>query len=205
MGRTSSSTAPAASGGGAPPEMTPPAGRVLDPLWRLAFRVGYRVLLLWWWVTRPRITGVHVAVWHDGRVLLVRNSYRRARGLPGGRLRRGEPLAQAAARELREEVAIVLDPAALRYAGEWVAHAFHVEDHGHVFECVLAAAPHPVADRREVVGVDWETPGRALTGPLQPLARLYLEEAARRGAEPGAPDATFAVALPGATHVAEEG
>lgn len=159
---------------------------MLDALWRLALRAAYRVLLLWWWVARPRITGVHVAVWHGGRVLLVRNSYRRARGLPGGRVRRGEPLPQAAARELREEVAIALDPAALRYAGEWIARAFHVEDHGHVFECVLAAAPQPVVDRREVVGAEWETPERALRGLLQPLARLYLEHAARRAEDEGA-------------------
>jgi len=160
----------------------PGPDRLVDRLWRLALRAGYRAILLWWWVTRPRITGVHVAVWHAGCVLLVRNSYRRARGLPGGRVRRGEPLAQAAARELREEVAIVLEPDTLRYAGEWIAHAFHVEDHGHVFECVVDAPPEPAVDRREVVGVAWETPERALEGLLQPVARLYLEQAARRKA-----------------------
>jgi 8-oxo-dGTP pyrophosphatase MutT (NUDIX family) len=163
------------------------ARRALDALWRLALRAAYRGLLLWWWVARPRITGVHVAVWHEGRVLLVRNSYRRARGLPAGRLRRGEPLAEAAARELREEVAIALDPAALRYAGEWIARAFHVEDHGHVFECVLSAPPHPVVDRREVVDAGWESPGQALAGPLQPVARLYLEAALRRVEGEGGP------------------
>jgi 8-oxo-dGTP pyrophosphatase MutT (NUDIX family) len=156
--------------------------RLLDALWRLALRAGYRGLLLWWWVARPRITGAHVAVWHEGRVLLVRNSYRRARGLPAGRLRRGEPLAEAAARELREEVAIALDPSALHYAGEWIARAFHVEDHAHVFECVLTAPLHPVVDRREVVDAGWESPGQALTGLLQPVARLYLEDAVRRAA-----------------------
>ena len=42
----------------------------------------------------------------DGRVLLVRHSYRRRWGFPGGLLKRGEELADGARREVREEVGI---------------------------------------------------------------------------------------------------
>lgn len=56
----------------------------------------------------------------DGRVLLVRLAYRRRWGMPGGLLKRGERPADAARREVREEVgfdvevmgepAVVVDP-----------------------------------------------------------------------------------------------
>lgn len=56
----------------------------------------------------------------DGDVLLVRQAYRRRWGIPGGLLQRGESAADAACREVREEVnidvvligepAVVVDP-----------------------------------------------------------------------------------------------
>ncbi len=45
----------------------------------------------------------------DGALLLVRHSYRRRWGFPGGLLQRGEEVAVAACREAREEVGIDID------------------------------------------------------------------------------------------------
>ena len=45
----------------------------------------------------------------DGAVLLVRQSYRRAWGIPGGLLKRGEQPADAARREVDEEVGLAID------------------------------------------------------------------------------------------------
>jgi 8-oxo-dGTP diphosphatase len=45
----------------------------------------------------------------DGRVLLVRHSYRNAWGFPGGLLNRGEEAADGAKRESREEVDIAIE------------------------------------------------------------------------------------------------
>jgi 8-oxo-dGTP diphosphatase len=56
--------------------------------------------------TRP-IVGIGVVVWHDDRVLLVRRSKAPRRGrwsLPGGAQQLGETVAEAARREVREEV-----------------------------------------------------------------------------------------------------
>lgn len=45
----------------------------------------------------------------DGSILLVRHSYRKGWGLPGGLLKRNEHPVDAAARETREEVGLDLD------------------------------------------------------------------------------------------------
>ena len=48
----------------------------MDRFWRLAYRVGFRAARLWWRVRRPAHDGAVVAVWVDGRVLAVQQSYR---------------------------------------------------------------------------------------------------------------------------------
>jgi ADP-ribose pyrophosphatase YjhB (NUDIX family) len=45
----------------------------------------------------------------DGRVLLVRHSYRNRWGFPGGLLKRGEEVADGARREAREEVGVEIE------------------------------------------------------------------------------------------------
>jgi len=57
------------------------------------------------------VLGVSVAVWRDGKVLLIQrghNPWRGAWSLPGGRVERGETLVEAVARELLEETGLVL-------------------------------------------------------------------------------------------------
>jgi 8-oxo-dGTP diphosphatase len=60
---------------------------------------------------RPEV-GVSTAVFRDGRVLLAQRAVGSLAGLwslPGGRVEFGEKLAEAALRELEEEVAVVAD------------------------------------------------------------------------------------------------
>jgi ADP-ribose pyrophosphatase YjhB (NUDIX family) len=60
---------------------------------------------------RP-IVGVGVVVWHDDRVLLVRRGKPPRRGqwsLPGGAQQLGETVAEAARREVREEVGLEVE------------------------------------------------------------------------------------------------
>lgn len=75
-------------------------GRIPKPLRR-------RVVRLF----SPSFTvGANVVVTDDqGRLLLVRHSYRAHWGLPGGLIERGEEPAVAAAREVREEVGIEVE------------------------------------------------------------------------------------------------
>ena len=57
------------------------------------------------------VLGVSVAVWRDGKVLLIQRGHDPWQGawsLPGGRVERGETLVEAVARELTEETGLVL-------------------------------------------------------------------------------------------------
>jgi 8-oxo-dGTP pyrophosphatase MutT (NUDIX family) len=85
--------------------------RLRDPLLRLAFRVGYRVLHVWWVVAQPRTRGVKCVLTRGAEILLVRHTYGDGRRweLPGGGIKRREQPGQAARREIREELGIDVD------------------------------------------------------------------------------------------------
>ena len=116
-----------------------------------------------------------VAVWHAGRVLLIRNSYRRPLSMPAGNLHRGESPAAAAVRELREEVGISVEPGRLRFAREIVHRSDWKEDHSHLFELELAEAPRLAIDGREVIWAGFATRAEALARELSVPVRIYLE------------------------------
>ncbi len=137
------------------------------------------MLRVYWFLARPRTEGALVGVWHAGRVLLVRNSYRRPLSVPAGSLRRGESAQAAAARELREEVGIAVAPERLRSVREIVHRTDYKEDHSHVFEIELAEAPQLAIDRREVVWAGFVTPAGALARELSVPVRIYLEARGR--------------------------
>jgi 8-oxo-dGTP pyrophosphatase MutT (NUDIX family) len=154
--------------------------RLVDRGFRVALWIAYRVLLAGWFVFRPSRRGVFIAVWHDGRVLVIRNSYRSWLSLPAGGLQRGETPLDAALRELREEVGIAAAPEALRFVREIATTFEWKDDHCLFFEVVLDAPVEPRADRREVVWAGFMTPDEAMRARLAPPVRDYLE--ARTGA-----------------------
>ena len=83
------------------------ARRLLFRAWaRLPRRVRRNLVRLG---TPSHTVGAIGVVEHDGRVLLVRLSYRKAWGLPGGLLQRGEQPAAAVVREVAEEVGLHID------------------------------------------------------------------------------------------------
>lgn len=76
---------------------------------RLVYRVGYLVLRPWWFVSRPRTSGVKVVVRRGDEVLLIRHTYARRDvwDLPGGFVSPGEDPEHALRRELLEELGLV--------------------------------------------------------------------------------------------------
>jgi 8-oxo-dGTP pyrophosphatase MutT (NUDIX family) len=151
-----------------------------DAAIRGAMRVAYRLQLGWWYVRRPSIQGAYVAVWHDGRRRMIRNSYRKRDSLPAGGVRRGETPLDAAVRELGEEVGIAVSPERLAYHGEILTESQYAKDHAHFFELHCTAEPEVQVDRREVVWAGFLRPEDALARGVVRSVRIYLEQLADR-------------------------
>jgi 8-oxo-dGTP diphosphatase len=111
-------------------------------------------------INRPRL-GVSVLVRHDGRVLLVKRGREPFKGfwsLPGGHVEGGETLAEAAAREVREETGVEVDgllqidfaEIIQREAGGGIADHIVLVVFGGAYRSGAAAAGDDAADARWV-------------------------------------------------------
>jgi 8-oxo-dGTP pyrophosphatase MutT (NUDIX family) len=133
---------------------------------------------------KSRIVVSAVCVFDDGgRLLTVR---KRGTGMfmhPGGKPEPGESAVQAAARELAEEVGIVVDPRELQLMGTWIADAANeaaTDIEATVFRAPGTWTAHPSAEIAEIRWLDLTAPLPADLAPL--LTEHILPElaAARR-------------------------
>lgn len=135
---------------------------------------------------RP-VLAVSAAIFRDGRVLLAQRAGRPLAGrwsLPGGRVEAGERLAEAAAREVREEVGLDIAIGPLAGFIEVVPDA---PEKPHFVVLAFAArwqGGEPVADATEVAALRWADPatldGLDVTPGLAPIvaeARRLLADA----------------------------
>ena len=147
---------------------------MFNALIRAVYRAAHWGLRLLWFIRRPETSGALVAVWHQGRVLLVKNSYRAQLTFPGGYIRPREDRRTAAARELREEVGINVQPKrlVLAYHG---THVFeHRQDTLDIYELEVDSEPNVQVDNREVVRAEFLTPNEALGLLIVPHLDEYL-------------------------------
>jgi 8-oxo-dGTP diphosphatase len=151
-----------------------PLDRAIDRAWQLAYAVAYRLLRAWWFMRRPAHRGALVALWHDGEILLLRSSYRKGWSLPGGGIARGESARDAAVRELREEVGLAVEPAALREAQTVELAWEHRSDHTTIFEIAVAEPPALRLDHREIVAASFHRPDAIDPNTVAPHVALYL-------------------------------
>jgi len=151
------------------------AREAVDFGFRTAYKTAHRMLRAYWGIRNPHTHGALIAVWHDGQILLVKNSYRRDYTLPGGYVRPDETPEQGAARELREEVGVSVSPSDLRLAYSNTKPYENRRDHVTICEVELDHAIEFEVDNREVVWAGFRRPDEVLALPIVPHLREYLQ------------------------------
>jgi ADP-ribose pyrophosphatase YjhB (NUDIX family) len=144
------------------------------PLHRLGLRLAYALRKRLRRITRPDLSGVAVVLEDGaGRVLLVRHSYGpQGWSLPGGGLGRGEDPADAARREMGEELECELDALeCVLVVQEQLSGAPHT---AHVF--TARPLTEPIADQREIDAVRWFARDELAQADLTRVTRRRLEE-----------------------------
>jgi 8-oxo-dGTP diphosphatase len=141
---------------------------------RLAYRVGWALLRVYWFVFRPQEEGVRCALWRGDELLLVRHSYGdRGWLLPGGRLKRGEPPAEGARREICQEIGA--DVTDWEVMGAIETTTLHKRDRTHFLRAGIAGMELKL-DRPEFSEVMWWSGAEPPSG-----SSPDLRNAARRG------------------------
>lgn len=142
----------------------------------IVFTVLHGLRRRYWRVAGPRTVGVRGVVTDgEGRVLLVRHSYgEMGWHLPGGGVKRREHLADAVARELREEAGVVVaDTSALELFGAYSNLYEGKSDYIVVF--VVPAWDRVEAHDNEIAACDFFDPAEPPAG-TSPGTRRRLAE-----------------------------
>lgn len=130
--------------------------------------LGYRIYAF---IFRPRTLGVRVMLIQNREVLLVRQTYLPGWFMPGGGVKRGETLEEAARREVHEEVGAEME--ALELVGAYTSFRNYLSDHNILFLCkdftINGQPDFEIAEVRSF-------PLDALPENLWPGHRLRLEE-----------------------------
>jgi 8-oxo-dGTP diphosphatase len=123
---------------------------------RGVYRQLHRLRRLYWYVFRPRTYGVKCVVEHDGRWLMIRNTYGRAHWtFPGGGIDAGETPEHAAIREVEEEVGITL--ATVEPIGDYFSDREYKRDTVFCFRATFDG-PDVVIDPAEIAESAWVDP-----------------------------------------------
>ena len=146
---------------------------------RIFFRLAYSTLLCLWFFTRPTIHGVYIAVWYKEKLLIIANSYKKRFTIPCGRIKRSEESAEAAVRELYEEVGIAVKKSRLTYVGEYSAKHNYAYDIGTFFEIEMVESPAVCIHNREVLLAQFMPLDRGRKLALSPTVRAWLDNRSR--------------------------
>lgn len=146
-----------------------------DLVFQIGYMGGYRLLRTYWRVRHPTTHGALVALWCRGEVLLVRHSYVPYYSAPGGYLEADESPAEAARRELAEEVGLHVHTDALKKELE-VTHDWEGKrDHVVIYSLELDERPRIELDYREVVEAFWFRPEQVKSLDVFPPLKRVIE------------------------------
>ena len=159
------------------------ANRNLKHLAHPFLGLAYRAYAWWVKLKGQPLHGAAVAIWHDGKLLVVRHSYHRGYALPGGLLRKGEDPRLAACREVREEVGLAIEPHDLVLITN--ERAGRYEDQ--IYEYRPTARPQIEIDHWEIAEARFIDPNDL--GDEDTLVRSYLRAAAAQTRSPEATEA----------------
>ena len=148
---------------------------IVDFGYRMAYRVAYQVMRVYWRLTRPVTRGALVAIWNNGEILLVKNSYVDYYCVPGGYIQGTETPVEAVVRELAEEVSIQVSPEALKLGREETHTWEGKTDVVSIFDLDVDERPVFRVDNREVIDAEFFSPQYALEMNLFPPLRRHIE------------------------------
>ena len=157
--------------------MAPALKPVLFRLWRvLPWRV--RVFVIRRLTPSYWVGAMCLVERADGAVLLVRQSYRRAWSFPGGLLKRNEDPIAAAARELKEEVGLTVEPEDTpRVVVDARSRRVDI-----IYRCQFTGAEEPSPRSPEILETRWFAPNDLPTVQRETAAALVALGRANRPA-----------------------
>ncbi len=107
-------------------------------------------------------------------VLLVRKRGSTIFIQPGGKPETGESPRETLARELLEELNVMVNESTVRYLGEFEDNAVHERNcrvRARVYQCEVVGIPVPSAEIAELI---WINPDRKLPTTIAPLSRRQI-------------------------------
>ena len=148
----------------------------MDILYQQFYRIAYRLATISWAIFKPEIKGACVAIQCNGKILLVKNSYRDTYGLPGGMINRNEDADETAVRELREECGIDVDKSDLKLWHVYQGYKKNRNDKCHIYELEMANEPEIKIDNREVIEAKFFDKTEIAKLAVWGAVSLYLQE-----------------------------
>ena len=151
----------------------------MDWLYRSGYRAGLRAAAAVVVPAAPGAQGAAVAVWHGGRLLLVRMSYRAELDLPGRRHRIRRDAARGRSTRATRGNRPLTSAAELEPAGAFRFEDYHRPITTHLFLWRPAERPSPSGGRAGDPGGELPGPAEFAAARLAKLPRLYLASPAR--------------------------
>ncbi|MCG8569651.1 MAG: NUDIX hydrolase [Spirochaetes bacterium] len=140
----------------------------------LFYKFLYSLFMIYCFFFRPRINGVHVAVWYQNKILMIKNSYRKILGIPAGRLKKNEEEVVGACRELREETGIKAKTEDLNKVLDIIQEEKYATDHIILFEYHPTELPEIQVDNKEVIWAQFMSADEAAKLKIYNPIREYI-------------------------------